>query len=358
MRVQQRTQNRELAARAAACLTAPLRANLRIQVIALVLAVLCNNAAGQSQSKVIFRMIDDLDGTPNSGVMVISDGEGEIISIVTDFNDLHHFVLPFDEVTTIDSEGAGAIDALNIIWLGETPRADRLPTTTYTLPQSAEPLRMRAWLNQTVVRESPTTTSCDGPPHDLAPLSELFALDDDAIADRIGLSYGLGAIDIGRDFEAIATGGYVGRNAWKTGVDNQILGPKAGIIWQQRRGAISVDVQGFAMLGVNTVQVAQSTTLSAPIIPGALNRPLYARSIYTSSNDWRAEIASAAEFRAQLSNHLSERLSIHCRWSSLAIQNIVDPAPFSMGPTVYDYVGVSKSGLILHEFYCGIAYAR
>lgn len=355
MRVQQQTRNGTLATRAAIWLLGPLRANLLLQSISVVLALLCNNAASQLQFVGAYGFRDDLDGVPKSGVIY---SNGEVVSIFTDFDDFHQFSPAVDTVTTSESGGTAATDVLDIVWLGETPRADRLPPASYTLPLAADPIRMYGWFNQTFWRETPTAMK-RWPNSKSASLPESFSIDDMAISNRVGFIYGFGAIGIGHELKITASGSILGHAEWTTSIDNQIIGPKLGLIWQHRIGAVSLDVQGFGSLGVNTVQVDQSMTLGEELIPGALNRALYGRPIHAVHYDQFMQLTPTAELRTHVRTRLTEQISLNCRWSSLAFQNIDTPVPYySLSTNLSEYQVVSNGNFFIHQLYCGIEYAR
>src|SRR5215211_5755109 len=68
------------------------------------------------------------------------------LALDRDFDDLHTFQV-VDGIRTDESTGFGAVQLLNVIWLGDSQAAVSREGPNYGISQPAEALRMRDWQN-------------------------------------------------------------------------------------------------------------------------------------------------------------------------------------------------------------------
>jgi hypothetical protein len=261
--------------------------------IAVVLAPMATSASAQ------YGVRDDIVKVPTSFVFASSFnplpipffGNGQSGSVATinvigpdgvarlaqmhDFDDIHPFNTTFDSVRSDENVGSGSTQVLNIVWLGNSRRDMGGKKTGYKLPQPAEPLRMRDWQNSGM--EGGTFESRTAQDDIAVPISDEAPIDEVEESNAFGLAYGLGTLGTEQQFRFRLYGSILGDSYWAADVENQIFGPKAGLVWRSRRGPWSFDLQSLILLGFNSGQVDQSSALGQDFIPGTLNHLLYMR---------------------------------------------------------------------------------
>jgi hypothetical protein len=294
------------------------------------------------------RVSDDIDTGQNAPLSAL---------IVTDFDDLHTFNLFFDDISADASEGSGAIDALDVAWLGESPRDKRTDSSPYFLPQAASALRMRNWQKTGFAGGSLRPGTNDETADEQ--FDARFAMIENAVENRVGVVYGLGALSMDQQAQVTASGSILGTTYWAAGIQNQIVGPKGGVVWQKRLGRWTLDVQGLLMFGANAGDVTKTTAVGEELIPGALNRPLYARPTRVEHDDSSLSLSPVGELRAESCWRLSKSMSLHVNWSSIAVSNLSAASEQPNFTTISDsQYEVTKQDLLVHHLFCGVQYVR
>ena len=154
------------------------------------------------------------------------------------------------------------------------------------------------------------------------------------------------------------TGSIIGDSYWAADVENQIFGPKAGLVWRNRRGPWSFDLQSSILLGFNSGQVDESSQVGTDSVPGALNRLLYMRPTYSSHTDERQLFSPVGELRAQSRFRLTDALSLRTTWSSLIVGNLLNEngeVHFALPETTFV---VENDNMLIHQLYCGLEYVH
>ena len=332
-------------------IASPLRLLRVWRVCCWLIAASCCFTATADEIDSTFRLTD----THGDGFVV--DQNGNIILLFTDFDDLHTFNIFFSEVSSDANEGSGAVDALDVIWLGEAPRDRPTESSSYVLPQAGNALRMRNWQKTGFEGGSLRPDTNDGTAD--VQFNARFATIENAVENRVGFIYGLGALALDQQAQMKASGNIMGTSYWMAGIQNQIIGPKGGVIWQQRLGKWTLDVQGLLMFGANAGDVSNTTVRGEELIPGALNRPLYARPTRFEQDNSSLSLSPVGELRAESCWRLSKGMSLHVNWSSTAVNNllVVGDQPDLATTPISEY-GVNKEDLLVHHLFCGVEYVR
>jgi hypothetical protein len=251
-----------------------------------------------------------------------------------DFDDFHQFNIFFGHTRNGETTGAGAVQFLNFIWLGDSRSA--AVNTTFKMPQPAE-------------REQ-------GDADD--PLSEGPPVNDSGDSNAYGIAYGIGSLGIEQQKRLDGPGTVLGNSFWTTDADNQIVGPKAGLVWTNRRGPWSFDLQSLFLLGFNSGQVSDSSKLGMDLIPGALNRLFYIGPTYAANIDSRQLFTPVGEFRAQTRLRLNHSLSLSTAWTSLIVGNYLSVSN-EFHTTFPDITfAVERDNLFVHQLYCGMEFVH
>jgi hypothetical protein len=291
---------------------------------------------------------------PGRRVNIIDANGVARFSQMTDFDDLHQFNIFFDSARSDENVGSGAVQVLNIVWLGDSQPTIGGEKAGYKLPQPAEPLRMRDWQNSGM--DGGTLESRTAPDDAAVPISDEAPVDDAEASNAFGLAYGLGTLGTEQQLHIRAYGSVIGDSYWAAGVENQIFGPKAGLVWRSRRGPWSFDMQSTLLLGFNSGQVDESSAQGQNQIPGALNRLLYMSPRYTSHTDERQMFTPVGELRAQSRFRLTDALSLRTTWSSLVVGNLLNETGEVHWALPDTSIVVESDNMLIHQIYCGLEY--
>ena len=297
-------------------------------------------------------------GNPQSGsgtsITVIDTNGVARVSQMTDFDDIREFNISFNSARSDEDVGSGAVQVLKIVWLGDSPPVWGGKKTGYKFPRPAEALRMRDWQNTGM--DGGTLESRTAPDDAAVPISDEVPIDEAEESNAVGLAYGLGTLGTEQQMHIRAYGSIIGDSYWAAAVENQVIGPKAGLVWRNRRGPWSFDLQSSILLGFNSGQVDQSSRLGTDSVPGALNRLLYMRATYSSHTDERQMFTPVGELRAQSRFRLTDALSLRTTWSSLVVGNLLNQngeVHFALPDTTFV---VENDNLLIHQLYCGVEY--
>src|SRR5262249_27855461 len=108
-------------------------------------------------------------------------------------------------------------------------------------------------------------------------------------------------------------------------ITNQIIGPKAGLVWSKSQGAFSVDLQSSLLLGINLGEVTDTSKFGDDgAVPGAVNRLLYMTTTYSAETYERQAFSPVGELRAKSRLRLSKAVSLCTIWSTLFVENVFE----------------------------------
>jgi hypothetical protein len=288
------------------------------------------------------------------GNTIIVPNGGSHIVYTTDFDDHHTFTPTFESAQSNEREGSGAVQVLNIVWLGDSPPVLGAKKSGYRLPRPAEALRMRDWQDSGM--DGGALESRASQDDGAVPIFDEASIAQAEESNAVGLVYGLGTLATQQLTSIAAQGSIIGDSYWSGGVENQILGPKAGLVWRSRRGPWSFDLQSSILLGFNSGQVEQSNSLGIDSIPGALNRLLYSGATYSSHSEERHMFTPVGELRAQSRFRLTDALSLRTTWSSLLVENLLNQTGevhLALPDTTFV---VENDNMLIHQIYCGVEY--
>jgi Putative beta barrel porin-7 (BBP7) len=218
-----------------------------------------------------FRLADDIDGdgSPAAGFVIV----GNQIFFFTDFEDLHEFNIFFDNVTIHNHTET---DGVELMW-------------THQLTNK----------------------------HYMAKHQN----------NRVNLSWGARFLRLHDRFRVDADGSVLGNSFWDTSYTNQIVGPQVALQWANQRQRWRFTADGRFMWGYNVADWDQTGLIGEELIPGALNRPLYARPTAFSHGQQEQEFSPVAELRFQASYHLTSSFALKLGLTSTYAGNIHRAAP-------------------------------
>lgn len=222
------------------------------------------------------RVADDVDGNGNAGVTRVladidGDGiieEGEIVALINNFGDLHEFNVFFDQVTV---RNRTELDGVELMRMHEI-------STRHKLQQGR-------W-------------------------------------DDLRFSYGVRFLSAKDDFYFQGRGSILGRTTVETDIENQIVGPQIGLKWTRRDGPWNFVFEARGTAGYNIVDVDQYGIFGEELVPGALNRPVVARTTTSQDGERFNEFSPLGEIRAQVQYRIAESISLQAGYTAKYVGNI------------------------------------
>lgn len=215
-----------------------------------------------------FRLTDDLDEDLNSGIIIFVDADGNVIGIGTDFDDLHQFNIYFDNVTVHNTTET---DGVELMW--------------------SHRLTNRHWMAK----------------HQ---------------NNYLQMYYGVRYLQLYDEFRVNAQGSILGQSTWDTSFKNQIVGPQVAMRWVNQRQRWRLQADARFMFGYNTADWDQIGLMGEELIPGAVNRPLYARPTAFSHGLQEQEFAPVGELRVQASYQLTKSFSLKAGYTGMYLGGI------------------------------------
>jgi hypothetical protein len=304
------------------------------------------------------RPTDDIDEDGIPGAIIVVDPKTGQLTTLTDFGDLHTFNIGFEEYRADQYPGSQAVDVINVAWLGADEGNSEGKEGALAASKAAEALNVRNWETTGFEWGSMgpyAAFKSDG--YGSAP--ELVAPSASVRKNGIGLLYGFRAINTSDDHSVFADGGILGRSFWITGTENRVFGPQAGVVWLQSRGPWSVRLQGLALAGYNLGRVEQYGGIGEELVPGAINRFLYAQPTYFTHTESSDRFSPSGELAAETSLQVTKSIAIRLVWSGIVIDNVL--LPDDRVRYFLPNMGLLDPGnqrLFVQNIFCGIEVVR
>ena len=252
-----------------------------------------------------FRLADDIDedGVPGAGIVV--DEDGNVILLFTDFDDLHKFDIFFDSVLVRNQT---KVDGVEAMWT-----------------------------------------------HDLTNRHYMAKHQN----NRLTMAYGARFLRLYDDFRVDAEGSILGRSFWDTSFTNNIVGPQVAMQWVNQRQRWRIQTDARFMLGYNIANWDQLGLMGEELIPGALNRPLYARPTAFRHGLREQEIAPVGELRVSASYHFTRSFALNFGYTGSVMSNVRRAAQ-SVKYSLPDmgYVDAGGQTMLSNGFDLGISFTH
>jgi hypothetical protein len=241
--------------------------------------------------------------------------------------------------------------------LGEEETSAEENENTIVVWQAAEALRIRDWAK----------TGMDG---GAAPLDRIASEEPSPVPhtlaravrtrnNGIGIIYGLRTIDRQDSYSVSAVGGIIETFYLDTVAENHIIGPQVGLVWLKTRGRWSARLQGMASMGFNYGDVQQDGQIGPELIPGALNRPLFARPTEFAHKDPHNEFSPNGELRAEAIYRITNRITFAVDWSGVVIDNALESQErVRLALPDMGLIDRANQRTFVHNFFCGIEMVR
>jgi hypothetical protein len=251
-----------------------------------------------------FRLADDLDEDLFTGGGLIDlNGDGVIDLIFVDFDDLHEFNIFFDNVFIRNTTETNGVE---LMW------SHVLTNNHYQAKHQN---------------------------------------------NHLVLSYGARFLEVYDEFRVDAEGSILGDSFWDTSFTNSIVGPQVALKWVNQRQRWRLQADGRFMFGYNTADWDQIGLMGEDLIPGALNRPLYARPTAFSHGLVERDFSPVAELRLQAAYQFTTSLAIKVGYTGSYVGNIRRAAP-SVRYFLPDmgYVDTGGEDLLINGFDLGVEF--
>ncbi len=253
----------------------------------------------------IFRNADDINGNGVLGSGFIVDPVTGLIGFFMDFGDLHKFDIVFDNVLV---RSRTQVDGVEAMWT-----------------------------------------------HDLTNQHYMAKHQN----NRLTAAWGARFLRLDDQFRVDAEGSILGRSFWDTTYTNNIVGPQVGLQWVNERQRWRLQTDARFLFGYNIANWDQEGLMGEELIPGALNRPLFARPTYFAHGLREQEFSPVGELRVKAKYQLTQAFSLNFGYTGSAMANIRRAAP-SVKYALPDmgYVDAGTQTMLSNGFDMGIEFVH
>ena len=282
-------------------------------------------ATQDSESATFSRISDHInsDAVPGA-VLRVQDGPngGQIVSTLTDFGDLHTFNVGFDTIGVARQSGTRTFDDGGVYWIfeegGVRPDPDRVAADHAQVAIKSLPIESPQVRRGTGSRTLFVTL----------PSRSRFVPDysKSALGRRgtgVGLHYGYRNFGQFNSFRIDAEGGILGRTYSDTRINNWVTGPQAGIVAYKTFGPLHFYGHALGVAGLNDGEMQQNNGIITELVPGVVNRLLYAQSSFTQNSDAIVDVSPTGVLWAEAGLQVTERTSVRFAWSAMYVNNIL-----------------------------------
>lgn len=252
-----------------------------------------------------FRLADDIDGDGTLASGIIVDPVTGDLLFFTDFDDLHKFDVFFDNIFV---RSRTQVDGVEAMW-------------THDLT------------NQNYMAKNKN--------------------------NRLTAAWGARFLRLDDQFRVDAAGSVLGDCVWDTTYTNNIVGPQVGLQWVNERQRWRLQTDARFLFGYNVANWDQEGIMGQELIPGATNRPLYARPTAFAHGLREQEFSPVGELRVKAKYQLTQAFSINFGYTGSAMANIRRAAP-SIKYALPDmgYVDAGTQTMLSNGFDLGVEFVH
>lgn len=307
------------------------------------------------------RLNDDAYGNGVTGAIVVvqygPNGTAQTTTMA-DFSDLHTFNIAFNEVSVAQQSSARDFDAGGVVWLyeegGVRPDPDQIAAEQTEVAVKNRPLEPPTVRRGT---GSKTIAIRAAEPYQLRPAYSKFAAGHRRAG--IGLLYGYHEFGMFDQFSFVADGGILGRTSSDTRSNNWVTGPYSGLVAHRSFGPLSFYAHALGVLGLNDADIQQTNGIGAELIPGAVNRLLYAQPTFSSHRESIDGVSPTGVLWAEAGLQITERSSLKFAWTATYVNDILmsqDRVRYFLPDMGFRDPG--EQDYLQQFFYCGIEMVR
>jgi hypothetical protein len=252
-------------------------------------------------------LADDINGNgiPGAIPIIIVGPAGPQIGFIHDFDDLHKFNIFFDQVTV---QNRTQTDGVELMWSHDF-------TNTH---------HMAKHKNNTVT-----------------------------------IGWGARFLRLYDQFDVNALGSILGDSFWSTSFTNNIVGPQVALRWVNERQRWRIQTDARFMAGYNVANWDQVGLMGTELIPGALNRLLYARPTAFSHERHEGEFAPVGELRVAASYHITSGFALNFGYTGTVVAGMRRAAT-SVHYNLPDmgYVDAGTQEVLINGFDLGVEFVH
>lgn len=211
---------------------------------------------------------DDIDGDLNPGFGYVVDPDGNILLFFVDFDDLHEFNVAFDRVTVRNSARTDGIELMK----------------SHKIDNSHLQVK-----NQN---------------------------------HQLEFGYGVRYLRLQDSFNFLGEGSILGMTTVDQEIENNIVGPQVRLRWNNQQGRVLWSLDGRCLFGYNVSNWDQVGLFGQELVPGGINRPLYAQPTASAYGRQDNDFSPVAELRAQAAYQLSGALAVKLGYTAIYADNI------------------------------------
>jgi hypothetical protein len=314
-----------------------------------------------SDQSSFYRLTDDVNsnGTFGSVVVVQIGPDGDpVLTTLTDFGDLHQFNVAFDFVGVARQSSARSYDAAAVYWIYEegTMRPDPERVAAQRAQHSLKHLRTPNSKTQRGTGAKPLFSTLPIRSQ-MMPAYSKYAMNRQGTG--IGLNYGYYEFGMFDRFRFDADGGILGRTISDTRTNNWVTGPQAGLVAYKSFGPLRFYGHALGVLGLNDGDLQQNNSIGNELVPGAVNRLLYAQPTHVENRGAVDDISPTGVFWAEAGLQVTERTSVRFAWSGVYVNNILlaeDRVRYYLPSMGFRTTG--EQDFLQQFFYCGVEMTR
>jgi len=229
------------------------------------------NQNDQNVTLPFFRLTDDINenGIPGAIVVITVLPDGSLaLTTLTDFGDLHTFNIAFDQVVVRTRAKMNGVEAM---WTHE------LTNRHYQAKHQN---------------------------------------------NHIELGVGARYVQFEDYFSFLANGGIMGQTFSNTWLDNDIVGPQVRAKWVNQRQRWRLSGTTSFVFGYNTQNWNQENGIGTELVPGAVNRLLYAQPTYSTHGLQKRDFSPIGELRLEAAYYLTQALALKAGYTGMYVGNI------------------------------------
>jgi hypothetical protein len=307
------------------------------------------------------RISNDIDSNGISGgaIVVTTGPDGQpSFTTVTDFADLHSFDIGFDQANLTRRSGRKSYDAGGVYWIYEDGSVRPDPD----LKAAEQTTRAIAMLEV----DPPTVRRGTGSRAIIVPISPRPQMVPQyskyAVGHRgtgVGITYGYYEFGMFDRFRFDAEGGILGRTYSDTEANNWVTGPQLGMVAHRAIGPLNFYGHALGIVGLNDGELQQNNGIGAELVPGALNRLLYAQPSYSQHRVAIADASPTGVLWAEASVQITPQTSFKFAWTAIYVNNILraeDRVRYFLPDMGFRDVG--EQDFMQQFFVCGIEVVR
>ncbi len=145
--------------------------------------------------------------------------------------------------------------------------------------------------------------------------------------NTVTIGYGARFLRLYDEFDVTALGSVIGDSFWNTSFTNEIVGPQVALQWVNERQRWRIESDARFMAGYNVASWNQNGLMGSELVPGALNRLLYARATSFSHGLQDNEFSPVGELRLAASYHVTSGFSLNVGYTGSVLGGIKRAAP-------------------------------